>query len=131
MTRLAKTQELEGEEDKLLSRVAKLQERARVASGAVSSSPLGLLAPHKRTMYGQMIELIYECSANRVAAKALVDRILEKITITDDGAPQRSKKRRPGKGKELAAATPRQGRTRRHKRRSPTTPARSRPKPKR
>jgi hypothetical protein len=131
MTRLANCQELKGEKDKLLSRVGKLQEQVRAASAAAPSSPLDLLAPHKRAMYGQMIDLIYECSTNRVAAKALVDRILEKISITDDGVPQRSKKTRSGKGKKLAAASPSQTRTRRRRKRpSPTTQVRSRPKPK-
>ena len=31
-------------------------------------------------MYEHLFALIYECSTNRVAAKALVDRILLKIT---------------------------------------------------
>ncbi len=131
MTRLANAQELEGEKDKLLSRVAKRKEQVRAASGAVRNSPLDLLAPHKRAMYGQMIDLIYDCSTNRVAAKALVDRILEKIAVTADGVPQRSKKTRLGKGKELTPVSPGQARTRRHKRRSRPAPKGSRPKPKR
>jgi len=131
MTRLANAQELEGEKEKLLSRVAKHQEQVRAASGAVPNSPLDLLAPHKRAMYGQMIELIYDCSTNRVAAKALVDRILEKIAVTVDGVPQRSKKTRPGKGKKFASASPGQARTRKQQRLPPVAPGRSRPMSKR
>ncbi len=126
MTRLANAKELESEKDKLLSRAVKLQERVGAVRGAVPSSPLDLLAPHKRAMYGQMIELIYDCSANRVAAKALVDRILGKITITEARAPKRKKRTRPGNGKQLTAALPSKARTRGRKGRAPTTPARSR-----
>jgi hypothetical protein len=45
-----------------------------------SESPLARLAPQKRAMYEHLFELVYECSSNRTAAKALVDRILLKIT---------------------------------------------------
>jgi hypothetical protein len=128
MIRLANSQELEGQKDKLLARVGKLQEQVRTASLAAPSSPLDLLPPHKRAMYGRMIELIYDCSRNRVAAKALVDRILQKIIIADDEAPQRSKKMRFTKRKKLTGPSP--SRTRRHKRRSRTTRVRSRPKTK-
>lgn len=44
-----------------------------------NTEPLATVAPDKRPMYEHMFELIYSCSTNRVAAKALVDRILEKI----------------------------------------------------
>jgi Histidine kinase-, DNA gyrase B-, and HSP90-like ATPase len=43
-------------------------------------SPLSAMPPAKRKMYEHLFSLIYECSANRVAAKALIDRILLKIT---------------------------------------------------
>jgi hypothetical protein len=43
-------------------------------------SPLSSLPPAKRKMYEHLISLIYECSVNRVAAKSLVDRIVEKVT---------------------------------------------------
>ncbi|MGN7126738.1 ATP-binding protein [Methylorubrum thiocyanatum] len=43
-------------------------------------SPLGRLPAEKRAMYEHLFELIYACSANRTAAKALVDRILLRIT---------------------------------------------------
>ena len=42
-------------------------------------SPLNRLPPQKQKMYEHMFELIYECSANRTAAKALINRILLKI----------------------------------------------------
>jgi hypothetical protein len=34
-------------------------------------------------MYEHLIGLIYECSANRIAAKALVDRILDRIQSSE------------------------------------------------
>lgn len=45
-----------------------------------SQSPLAGLPKSKRKMYEHLFSLIYECSANRVAAKSLVDRILQKVT---------------------------------------------------
>ncbi len=46
---------------------------------ASEGSPLDRLPRQKREMYEHMFELIYECSSNRTAAKALIDRILLKI----------------------------------------------------
>ena len=92
MTRLANLQELEDEKAKLEGRISRLHKRLRADIGVPPHSPLDLLTPHKRGMYGQMIELIYECSANRVAAKALVDRILEKIVLGDDVNSRPSRK---------------------------------------
>jgi molecular chaperone HtpG len=43
-------------------------------------SPLARLPANKRTMYEHLFTLVYECSTNRSAAKALIDRILHKIT---------------------------------------------------
>ena len=43
------------------------------------TTPLAALPARKRKMYEHVFELIYECSANRVSAKALVDRMLKKL----------------------------------------------------
>jgi molecular chaperone HtpG len=43
---------------------------------AVASSPLMRLPEEQRQQYEHFFELIYQCSTNRVAAKALIDRIL-------------------------------------------------------
>jgi molecular chaperone HtpG len=43
------------------------------------AAPLARLSPQKRKMYEHLFALIYECSVNQVAAKALIDRILLKI----------------------------------------------------
>lgn len=45
----------------------------------VSASPLARFPSRKRRIYERFFELIYECSTNRVAAKALIDRILMRI----------------------------------------------------
>ena len=47
--------------------------------GRASSSPLMRLPKTQRLAYEQFFELIYDCSVNRVAAKALIDRILLRI----------------------------------------------------
>ena len=44
-----------------------------------SGSPLARLSCSKRRTYEHFFELIYECSTNRVAAKALIDRILMRL----------------------------------------------------
>lgn len=46
--------------------------------GAATASPLDRLPPARRAFYEEMFSLIYECSANRSAAKSLVDRIMAK-----------------------------------------------------
>ena len=46
---------------------------------ALLASPLTRLPYRKRHTYERFFELIYECSTNRVAAKALIDRILMRI----------------------------------------------------
>src|SRR5262249_33033923 len=103
---------------KLETRISKLEERVRSVTREAPSSPLDVLPPAKRGMYGQMIELIYECSTNRVAAKSLVDRILETIALSDDAhsAPSSSitKKR---ENKKRAATKRRRQASGRHARR--------------
>ncbi|TCP72974.1 ATP-binding protein [Sphingomonas sp. PP-CE-1G-424] len=48
-------------------------------SNASAGSPLDRLSPDRRGFYEEMFSLIYECSANRSAAKSLVDRIMSKV----------------------------------------------------
>ena len=43
---------------------------------AMVSSPLMRIPKAKRKRYEHFFDLVYECAANRVAAKALIDRIL-------------------------------------------------------
>lgn len=101
MGHLANSNDLELENEKLVGRISKLRQRVLETAVASASSPLELLPPHKRTMYGQMIDLIYDCSANRTAAKSLVDRILEKI-VEEKSTKKNAKKSRK-KGKSIAS----------------------------
>lgn len=62
-------------------RVASLKAKlsAAMSDNAGISSPLTRLPEPQRQMYEHLFELIYDCSTNRVAAKALIDRILLRI----------------------------------------------------
>ena len=51
-----------------------------LGDGATASDPLAALPSAKRTAYQHMISLIYECSANRIAAGALVERLLGRLS---------------------------------------------------
>lgn len=61
--------------------VARLRSELQQLVGADSRtvSPLNRLSPDRRAFYEEMFSLIYECSANRSAAKSLVDRIMSKV----------------------------------------------------
>ena len=58
----------------LRSKLAELMNEEKL-----SASPLARLSEKKRRSYEYFFELIYECSANRVAARSLIDRILMRI----------------------------------------------------
>jgi molecular chaperone HtpG len=71
---------LPDEEGELRPVIAGLRNDARAALQEDQQiSPLDRLPLAQRGMYKHFIELIYECSTNRAAAKALVDRILLRI----------------------------------------------------
>lgn len=53
--------------------------RRSLKGKALPQTPLARLSEEKRAMYEHLFELVYECSTNRSAAKALVDRIISKI----------------------------------------------------
>lgn len=63
------------------SAVAQLRAELEQLAGADApvASPLDRLTPDRRAFYEEMFSLIYECSANRTAAKSLVDRIMSKV----------------------------------------------------
>ena len=62
-------------------KVARLRSELEQLAGAdaPAASPLDRLSPNRRAFYEEMFSLIYECSANRSAAKSLVDRIMSKV----------------------------------------------------
>jgi hypothetical protein len=53
-------------------------ELARVSGGA-EADPLNMIPECERETYRKVFNLIYECSANRVAAKSLVDKIIQRL----------------------------------------------------
>lgn len=66
---------------------AKLQEQLDLFDAQLESAsdaydhsePLAGMPEEKRVMYEHFFDLIYACSSNRIAAKSLVDKILEKL----------------------------------------------------
>lgn len=70
-----------GADQALAPRVRAVKKRLSDALGAATDqSPLADLPAAKRKMYEHLFALIYDCSANRIAAKSLVDRIIQKVT---------------------------------------------------
>lgn len=91
LDRIAAMTLLAGEEGDALADAAKalrLALEANVAPRASDNSPLAVLPLVERASYERMFELIYECSVNRVAARKLIDRIMAKVTATDEEAPR-------------------------------------------
>jgi molecular chaperone HtpG len=67
--------------NELRPRIDELRTEVQSAMAESSdASPLSRLPAQQRDMYEHFFGLIYECSTNRSAAKALIDRILLKIT---------------------------------------------------
>lgn len=65
----------------LTKRLSDVQDRFSDSSTVSGSrNPLENLPKNKRSTYQQVIQLIYECAANRVAAQSLVDRILHRLS---------------------------------------------------
>jgi hypothetical protein len=55
--------------------------------------PFAGFKPSRRAAYAQMIELIYDCSANRANARLLVDRITKRLAASALKARKRRRKR--------------------------------------
>ena len=70
----------DGDAEKLQTTVSSVKRGLERALGAkLPAAPLAALPRSKQKMYQHLFDLIYECSANQTAAKALVDRILIKL----------------------------------------------------
>ncbi|KFL46321.1 hypothetical protein IL54_1737 [Sphingobium sp. ba1] len=82
MERIAETPDLDAETvTALLEQMQSIRRGLDdLAVSDVVESPLARFEAPKREVFEQMFSLIYECSANRVAAKSLVDRILQKLS---------------------------------------------------
>ena len=63
----------------LFAVVMRLKAKLKKLSVRSEASPFDELPPKKRERYQHLFDLIYDCSINRVAAKALIDRIIQKI----------------------------------------------------
>jgi len=77
---------LSGKAETTVSRVQNL-----LGDKATASDPLAALPSAKKTAYQHIISLIYECSANRIAAGALVERLLSRLSDeAQDGKPKKA-----------------------------------------
>ncbi|WP_326522950.1 ATP-binding protein [Sphingomonas sp.] len=69
----------EGRRATLENEVAAVEAELARVGGGVEADPLDMVPKGERATYRKVFELIYECSANRVAAKALVDRMIQRL----------------------------------------------------
>lgn len=84
MDRIAAMSVLSEQESVALAGAATaLRSELEIAAGPqdVDASPLSSLPHAERATYERMFELIYECSVNRSAARKLIDRITERVTV--------------------------------------------------
>lgn len=81
MTKVAGMDLLADSASELDGTIAELRERLGTVmqDDTLVSSPLMRVPEAQRKMYEHFFELIYDCSTNRVAAKALIDRILMRL----------------------------------------------------
>jgi hypothetical protein len=71
---------VEQDRENLAARVNKLRSRLeKLADVEDRADPLAGIPPKRRAIYEEMIDLIYECSSNRSAAKVLVDRVTARL----------------------------------------------------
>ena len=84
MAEMRKTIEFELFEDDekaaLRSRYNKVEARVSAYSKRIDGSVFDSLPQYKRAPYKEVFDLIYQCSTNQVAAKSLVDRMLDRLT---------------------------------------------------
>jgi molecular chaperone HtpG len=69
----------EGAREEMSRTIAGIEAELARVSGGVTVDPLDMVAKDKRDAYRQVFNLIYECSVNRVAAKSLVDKIIQRL----------------------------------------------------
>lgn len=80
MRAIAKTDIIpDARRDPMMDDVESAEEKVAQLTGEAGVDPLEMIEENKRGAYRDVIGLIYECSSNRTAAKALVDRILQKL----------------------------------------------------
>lgn len=88
-----------GEEDRarLTSRAEAIEARVNrlLGESAKDRDPLARFHPQTRSAYQQIISLVYDCSRNRSAAAALVEKILDRLQASVK--PQQKSRRRKGR----------------------------------
>lgn len=74
--------ELFAEEEKaeLRSRYDEIEELVKVCACKADLSILDNLPDDRRELYKEIFDLIYDCSVNHVAAKSLIDRMLDRLS---------------------------------------------------
>jgi hypothetical protein len=82
MRKIADKEVLSAEAKSALLRALKRMERAvsKLTGSRFMAKPLATLPPHKRIVYERILDLVYECSQNRAVAKALVDKMLSRLS---------------------------------------------------
>lgn len=68
------------ERGSLRSRLASIEKAVDVHSNKVEGDFFESLPSHQRATYKKVFDLIYDCSANQIAAKSLIDRMLDRLS---------------------------------------------------
>lgn len=64
----------------LRGRLASIEEAVDAHTTKVDGDILERLPARKRATYKEVFDLVYECSVNQVAAKSLIDRMLNRLS---------------------------------------------------
>lgn len=90
MSKMIEGADFFSDSSRLSKQLETLQAHCKALKTGHAQVPLAHLPPKQRKTYEHFFGMIYECSANRVAAKALIDRLIEKIieTSTHPAAPK-------------------------------------------
>ena len=70
----------DGEIAVLKNRYDQIEANVDAYSERISGSVFESIPKHKRTIYKEVFDLIYDCSTNHIAAKSLVDRMLSRLS---------------------------------------------------
>ena len=71
----------EGETPKLKKKYDEVRAQAeKIINNKFCADPLVKLPKNKRAAYKEIFGLVYECSANKVVAKSLIDKIISRLT---------------------------------------------------
>lgn len=81
MVKLTNSEFITGERQRsLIDRISEIQTELKDNKSQNNSDPLSTLPEQKREIYKEVFGLVYECSANQVVAKSLIDKILFKLS---------------------------------------------------